>query len=218
MQVVAVPVKALPRSKGRLASVLSPSERAVLTLALLEDVLSACTPQTGWQTWVVSPDPHVLDAATAHGAVAVPEEQGSLLGAVRTVERLLAGPADSLAILLGDLPELNAEDVATALAVSAPVVLAPAASDGGTNFLLRRPPAAIPARFGRRSFARHRLEAARRGLEVDEVRTPGLAHDLDRPADLARLIAGAHAGVTRSVCLEMGLAERLPLLERLSGA
>jgi len=218
MQVVAVPVKALSRSKGRLASVLTPSERGALTLALLEDVLAACARQSGWETWVVSPDPHVLEAAARRGAAAIPEEQGSLLGAVRTVERRLADPADSLAILLGDLPELDAEDVATALAASAPVVLAPAASDGGTNFLLRRPPGAIPARFGRRSFARHRLEAARRGLELAEVRTPGLAHDLDRPADLARLIAGDHASVTRSVCLEMGLADRLPLLERLSGA
>src|SRR5947207_6199354 len=218
MQVVAVPVKALPRSKGRLASVLSPAERAALTLALLRDVLSACTVQTGWETWVVSPDGDVLEAAAAGGARPVREEAGSLLGAVRQVQAMVGEPTDALAVLLGDLPELTPDDVEVALSTAASVVLAPAASDGGTNFLLRRPSDAIPARFGRRSFARHRFEAARRGLEVAEVRTPGLAHDLDRPADLARLIAGDHASVTRSVCLEMGLAERLPLLDRLSGA
>jgi 2-phospho-L-lactate guanylyltransferase (CobY/MobA/RfbA family) len=126
-------------------------------------------------------------------------------------------PDDALAVLLGDLPELRPEDVHRGLSARASVVLAPAASDGGTNFLLRRPSDAIPARFGRRSFARHRLEAARRGVEVVEVRTPGLAYDLDRPADLARLIASDRPSLTRSVCLEMGLAERLPRLERLAG-
>jgi 2-phospho-L-lactate guanylyltransferase len=218
MQVVAVPVKALPRSKGRLAPLLTPSERAALTLALLDDVLAACTGQAGWETWVVSPDPDVLEAAAVCGAEPVRDEQGSLLGAVRQLERRAAGSLDALAIVLGDLPDLTRGDVRVALAPTAPVVLAPAASDGGTNFLLRRPSEAIPARFGRRSFARHRWEAARRGLELAEIRTPGLAHDLDRPADLARLIGSEHPSLTRSVCLQMGLAERLPLLDRLAGA
>ncbi|SRR6266700_6758592 len=214
MQVVAVPVKALPQSKSRLASVLTGSERAALTLAQLDDVLGACVGQAGWETWVVSPDPVVLEAAGARGARPVRDERGSLLGAVRQIEAMLPDPFDVLAVVLGDLPYVTAADIRAALDTDGPVVAAPAASDGGTNLLLRRPASVIPAKFGRASFDRHRWEASRRGIELVEVRAPGLEEDLDRPGDLARLIARSHRSRTRSVCLEMGLARRLWSLDR----
>ena len=214
MQVVVVPVKALPESKTRLASVLTESERAALTLAQLDDVLGACVGQTGWDTWVISPDPVVLKAAEARGARPVREEGGSLLGAVRQVEATLPDPFDALAVVLGDLPYATRSDIRAALDMDGQVVAAPAASDGGTNLLLRRPASAIPARFGRASFERHRWEASKRGIDLLEVRAPGLEEDLDRPEDLARLMARDHPCRTRSVCLEMDLARRLWSLDR----
>src|SRR5207247_7744631 len=80
------------------------------------------------------------------------------------------------------------------------VLAAPAASDGGTNLLVRRPPTAIPARFGRSSFARHRGEAYRLGVTFQEVRIPELSFDLDRPPDLAQVAAGPRNNRTRAVC------------------
>ena len=74
----------------------------------------------------------------------------------------------------------------------------------------------IPARFGRSSFAKHRWAARRKGLKLVEARGPGLERDLDRPADLATLVASGHRGRARTACLEMGLAARL--LERPVGA
>lgn len=215
MQVVAVPVKRLDRSKSRLAGVLSPAERAALTLAMLADVLEACRGVPGWELWVVSPDPAALDAAARQGGRPILEERGSLLAAVRQVEA--EAKWGELAVVLGDLPYLTSDDLRAALATGGAVVAAPAASDGGTNLLLRRPSTAIPARFGTASFQRHRWEARRRGLDFRLLRLPGLERDLDRPEDLARLIASAGPGHARSACLNMGLAERLPLLERLPG-
>jgi len=216
MRVLAVPIKSLERSKGRLAGTLSPAERAVLTMALLEDVLDACFRQPGWDVAVVSRDQAVLEVAARRGARPVAEEGGSLLGAVRQVEATTRGRSSELAVLLGDLPYLTAGELRHALALPGPVVAAPALSDGGTNLLLRRPASVIPARFGRSSFAKHRWAAQRKGLKLVEARGPGLERDLDRPADLAALLASGHRGRARTACLEIGLAARL--LERPVGA
>jgi len=117
VQVIAVPVKSLERTKTRLAPVLSPLERAVLTLAMLEDVLDACLAQETWEVWVVSPDDAVGEMAARRGAVVVDEQGGSLLSAVREVEAKVTGATGRLAVLLGDLPLLRAEDLAAALGV-----------------------------------------------------------------------------------------------------
>ena len=209
MQVVAVPVKSLARSKSRLAGLLSRQERAALTLALANDVLDACLAVEGWEVWVVSPDPAVLGLASSRGAHPFFESNPSLLAAVRQVEAAVISPGAELAVVLGDLPWLKAGELRRALRTEGPVVAAPAASDGGTNLLLRRPPAAIPARFGPASFAKHLWHARRRGLPLVEVRSPGLEHDLDRPSDLVRVLSTAGGRHTRAACLDMGLADRL---------
>jgi 2-phospho-L-lactate/phosphoenolpyruvate guanylyltransferase len=130
---------------------------------------------------------------------------------VRQVEESVPGRWGRLAVVLADLPLLTSGALAAALSLGAggPVVAAPASSDGGTNLLLRRPPSVIPARFGPSSFARHRSEAAKRHVPFREARIPELAFDLDRPADLTRLLAEERSGRARTVCLEMGLEARL---------
>jgi 2-phospho-L-lactate guanylyltransferase len=208
VQVIAVPVKALGRSKTRLAPLLSPSERAALTLALLDDVLQAATACPGWDVWVISADPAVLNAGSKWGAREVEEQGHTLLQAVRQVEQELNG-ADGLAVLLGDLPYLSSEDLGRALATPGSVVAAPAASDGGTNLLVRRPPTVIPARFGRDSFAKHRWAARRARVRLVEVHGEGLELDLDRPEDVAALLGSKHRGRARAACEEMGVGARL---------
>jgi 2-phospho-L-lactate guanylyltransferase len=211
LQIIAVPVKSLEGSKSRLAPVLSETERAVLSFALFEDVLDACRAQAGWDVWVVSRAEAVLECAARRGARPVAERGWSLLEAVRQVEDAVPGRWSRLAVVLADLPLLTAGALSAALALGTGglVVAAPAASDGGTNLLVRRPPSAIPARFGPSSFARHRAEAARRKIPFREARIPEIGFDLDRPADLARLLETPRPSRARSACLEMGLAARL---------
>lgn len=213
MRVVAVPVKALARAKGRLASVLSPTERAALTLTMLEDVLDAATALPGWQPWVISPDQSVLEVAARRRARPVEEEEPGLVSAVRQVEEEAAG-ADALAVVLGDLPLVTPEALVRALQTIGPVVAVPSASDAGTNVLLRRPPDAIPPRFGTDSFRKHRQAAELHDILFAEVHAPELAFDLDRPEDVAALLATRSRSRTRAICLDLGLAERLSVRKR----
>ena len=208
MRVVVVPVKSLERAKGRLAAVLEPLERAALTLAMLEDVLDACLAVPGWQTWVVSPDEAVLEVSARRRARPIPEEDPGLLAAIRQVEEEAAG-ADVLAVVLGDLPLLTAPALELALHTLSPVVAVPSDSDRGTNVLLRRPPSVIPARFGTDSYRKHREAAEVLGVPFSSVEAPEMGFDLDRPADILRLLNDGGRGRTRATCLEMGLAERL---------
>ncbi len=164
MRVLAVPVKALERSKRRLASVLSPADRAALTLVMLEDVLDACLPQPDWAVWVFSQSEAALEIAARRGARPLHDRTDTLLRSIGQVEKELPGRWSRLAILLGDLPLITPDALASALTQPAAVVAVPAESDGGTNLLVRRPPAIIPARFGRASFAKHRAEAYRAGV------------------------------------------------------
>ena len=96
-----------------------------------------------------------------------------------------------------------------ALHTLGPVVLAPSEDETGTNLLLRRPPKAIAARFGRDSFAKHRRAAETKGLPVAEVRGPELAFDLDTPEDLERALRSDQDTRTRSVCRDLDVAARL---------
>lgn len=213
MRVIAVPVKDLSRAKGRLSGILSPVERAALTLAMLEDVLSACAEMPGWQTWVVSPDASVLQVAARMRARPVEERDPGLVSAIRQVEEEAAN-ADALAVLLADLPLVTPAALMRALQTLGSVVAGPAHSDAGTNLLLRRPPDAIPPLFGSDSFRKHREAAELHDIPFSEVRLPQLAFDLDRPADLADLVASPSRSRAKATCLEMGLPERLSLRKR----
>jgi 2-phospho-L-lactate guanylyltransferase len=210
VRVVAVPVKSLSRAKTRLAPALSPLERGALTLAMLEDVLDATQAVAGWETWVVSPDEVALEIAARRGVRAIPEDKPSLPSAIRQVEQLAKEQqADALAVVPGDLPLVTPEALQDALRTLGAVVLTRSADGQGTSFLLRRPPRAIPARFGRESFQRHVDTAAERGLPVAIVERRELAFDLDRPGDILTLLSDGRRGRTREVCVQMDLGERL---------
>ena len=210
MKIVAVPVKSLARAKTRLAPALTDLERGALTLAMLEDVLDAALSVPGWDTWVVSPDEVALEIAAARGARPIAEEKPPLANAIRQVESLAkeAG-AGALAVLPADVPLVTAETLHDALRTLGAVVLARSADGAGTSLLLRRPPRAIPARFGPDSFERHLALAAERELPVSIVQRPELSFDVDRPGDILTLLADGRHGRTRDVCLEMDLGERL---------
>jgi 2-phospho-L-lactate guanylyltransferase len=210
MRVIAVPVKALARSKSRLSPLLSPLERAALTLAMLEDVLDATLSVPGWESWVVSPDEAVLEIAARRRARAVLEAKPPLSAALRQAEdEAMERGADALAVVPADLPLLTAAALADALHTLGPVVMAPSADHAGTNFLLRRPPRAMPARFGRDSFHKH-LEGARsRGLPVSVVDWPELSFDLDTEEDMPRLLSGGRRARTLATCQELEVAARL---------
>ena len=186
-----MPVKALARAKSRLAPVLTPLERAALTLAMLEDVLDATLAIPSWETWVLSPDEAVLEIAARRRARPVVEARPPLSAAIRQAE---------------DEAEARGAD---ALHTLGPVILAPAADRAGTNLLVRRPPKAMPARFGPDSFRKHVDGARARELPVSVVEWPEITFDVDVPADFTRVLTEARPSRTLETCLDLGVAARL---------
>jgi 2-phospho-L-lactate/phosphoenolpyruvate guanylyltransferase len=210
MRVVAVPVKSLSRAKTRLSPALTGLERGALTLAMLEDVLDAALSVPGWETWVISPDEVALEVAAGRGARPIPEAKPPLANAIRQVEaKAKQDGATALAVLPADVPLVTVETLHEALRTLGAVVLARSADGSGTSLLLRRPPRAIPARFGPDSFRRHLELAAERGLPVSVVERRELSFDVDRPDDILTLLADGRRGRTREVCLQMDLGARL---------
>ena len=212
MRIIAVPVRSLSEAKSRLAPALSPLERGALTLAMLEDVLDATLAIPGWETWVISPDEVVLEVAARRGARALTEVKPPLAGAVRQVEQEAADAgAEALAVLLGDTPLMTADALTRALHTLGRVVVAPDAQASGTNLLIRRPPKAIPARFGPDSYRRHLESAETKGMPAAVVELEELAFDLDGPGDILTLLQTRREGRTRQVCLDMDLRSRIQI-------
>jgi 2-phospho-L-lactate guanylyltransferase len=210
MRVVAVPVKSLSRAKTRLSPALTGLERGALTLAMLEDVLDAALSVPGWETWVISPDEVALEIAAGRGARPIAEAKPPLANAIRQVEaKAKEEGANALAVLPADVPLVTVDTLHEALRTLGAVVLARSADGLGTSLLLRRPPRAIPARFGPDSFRRHVELAQARGLPVSIVERRELSFDVDRPDDILTLLADGRRGRTREVCLQMDLGARL---------
>lgn len=210
MRVITLPVKSLGDAKTRLGPVLEPLERASLTLAMLEDVMDATQALPGWETWVISPDEGVLELVMGRGAHAIAEDKPPLGNAIRQVdEEAAARQVETLAVLLPDTPLVTVDALTRALHTLGPVVLAPSSDEGGTNLLIRRPPASIGARFGTDSYRRHLEAAAEAGLPTSIVHRHELAFDLDLPSDILTVLEARRPGRTLTVCRELELGSRI---------
>ena len=194
---IIVPHRGLEHAKTRLAGVLDPGRRAALAERLLRHVLDVAT-VAGPDVVVISPDGGLRALAAASGArLSVQHGMGLNAGLSQAREEALRDGITVLAVLHGDLPDLAPADVIALLeAVRDPVpavAIAPDAAGRGTNALALAPPDAIGFHFGVDSFALHRGAAERSGARLSVVDRPGLAFDVDTPADLAACLAGGHA-------------------------
>ena len=189
-----LPVKSLAETKSRLSAVLSPDERAELTLHLLERTLGllALVPRLG-ETAVITQDPLVAQLATRFGCRTLEEPPGSGLNGAVTAGVALATKhgASHCLILPSDLPFLQADELAELVglmetAVPHPtVILCSDRQQQGTNALVVPTGAGFCFRYGRNSFHHHQQEATRLGLPCQIVHLPGLQFDLDTEEDFS---------------------------------
>jgi 2-phospho-L-lactate guanylyltransferase len=182
---VLVPLKRLDRAKSRLAQALTAAERAALMRSLLERVLSAVRAAGVERITVVTSERLTLDAAATWHDDDLPWND-----ALATAIAELVGE-DIAAVISADLPFLSAADV-TALIEATPArgVAIGRAVDAGTNAVSMRPPGVLPTCFGEPSSAAlHAALARARGLACVTLDLPGLAFDVDTPADLERMNA-----------------------------
>jgi len=194
---VIVPHRGLEAAKTRLAPVLSPVERGELAAQLLERVLRiarAVLPDVV----VISPSAALSPLVEATGArLLVQRGMGLNEGLDQARAVAIADGIGTLLVLHGDLPELTVLDVralASAITVARGVAIAPDDAGTGTNGLALRPPDVIGFAFGIGSHAAHEAAARAAGVPFVAVERPGLAFDLDTPADLERWLASGVLG------------------------
>jgi 2-phospho-L-lactate guanylyltransferase len=193
---VVIPMKSFRDAKSRLRDRLSDAERCGLARAMFERVLSAarqCSAEA--QTLVLTNGPDVAELAQAGGAEVLWDPElpeiatGARLGALidAALLRLTARGAARALVLMGDLPFIEAQDVAELLDAleRCDLALAPDARGPCTNALAVRLPIAFPTAFGHpHSYAVHSERARERGLRLSELGNRRLAHDVDTAEDL----------------------------------
>jgi 2-phospho-L-lactate/phosphoenolpyruvate guanylyltransferase len=192
--VILVPVKNLSGAKQRLAAILDQLSRTKLAQAMLHDVL---TTLHGWknrpQVAVVTSDPYAVTLATEYGfeIIADPDNPGET-GAIEMATRVCVDRGvDSTLIIPADIPLIQAWELEEIMknAPAAGSVLVPAADGRGTNAAFRRPADLFPLRFGNDSFKPHYTAAQATAKPCVVLNLPGIAVDVDNPADLEQLLA-----------------------------
>jgi 2-phospho-L-lactate/phosphoenolpyruvate guanylyltransferase len=192
-----IAVKRLAAAKTRLAPVFSARTRETVVLGMLVDTLTAAAGVGSLRSiTVITPYEAAAAAASELGAevLADPTPEGHsdpLNNAIGAAERSIAVSFSNIAVLQGDLPALQTQELSEAIA---------AARHHGRSFVADRLGtgtaalfafgAALDPQFGPDSSARHRRSGA---IELTGA-WPGLRCDVDTPADLAvarRLGVGA---------------------------
>ena len=195
-----VPVKRFGAAKQRLLGVLDRRQRAAIVTAMLTDVFAALGRAHRVDRIVVvtgegRAERIALGAAqrmkTPLEVMRDPRDDGHSKAAMLGIVRARALGAECVALLPGDCPLLDAEELDGALQrmLEGAVRVVPDRHGTGTNALLMAPPDAIGPAFGPGSRERHlaRAESAGHAAELEELGS--LALDLDTPEDLSELIA-----------------------------
>jgi coenzyme F420-0:L-glutamate ligase/coenzyme F420-1:gamma-L-glutamate ligase len=192
--VAVVPARDFGSAKQRLAAALPPPARAALARAMLADVLAAVAGAGLDAVLVVTPDAEVAEVAVAAGAAVLREAAGTghTAAVARGIARARELGADAVLTVPGDVPCLTADEVRRVLAACGPgpaAAFVPSRGGEGTNAACLAPPDAVPLRFGEPSFTGHLAAARARGIEPAVLELPGAGLDIDRPEDLAALLA-----------------------------
>ena len=186
---VVMAVRPVDEGKSRLSDALTAEQRKILNIKMFRhvfDVVRKIVPAD--HIVVISRSGILLDEARSGGAHGEAETGRELNAALTEASRIaVERGATALLTLSSDLPFLEAGDVRAMLDAEGDVVIATDRVRIGTNALLMRRPFAIPYRYGGESLAAHKAAAAEAGLSITVVERPGLARDIDTPADLAEL-------------------------------
>lgn len=189
-----VPIKSFSAAKSRLAPVLTPEARRDFASRMAGKVvqsLLAC-PEIS-ETLIVASDPEVRQLALRLGArLCVLDRDAGVNAAVEAGFRQVRGGCERVLILPSDLPLASCGDFRRLLAAGprkATLRIVADKEGRGTNALLLPAEAEFQFRFGENSAAAHAEVARKAGLEVEFMEIPGLALDIDTPADLDALHA-----------------------------
>jgi 2-phospho-L-lactate guanylyltransferase len=192
--VILVPIKNTAAAKQRLASILDRPSRTKLAQAMLTDVLTTLhrwkdRPNVG----IVTGDAYAMKLAAKYDFEVIPDlENPGETGAIEMATRAcIERGEESTLVIPADIPLIQAWELEK-IYTEAPAegsVLVPAGDGRGTNAALRRPADLFPLRFGNDSFKPHHAVAQATGKPCVVLTLPGIAVDVDNPADLQHLLS-----------------------------
>ena len=214
-----VPVKDTAIAKQRLAAAVPAHLRQELALAMLEDVLAALADAPGLaRRLLVTVDPQAIRLAGRYGfdCIADGAEDGHTGAVMAAARRIAAEGTGGMLTLPGDIPLVTSDEIAQLLAAHRPApsfTIAPSHDDKGSNAILMSPPDAVPLRFGDDSFFPHLAAAEVHGIAPTVIRLPGIALDIDNPADLLHF-AGLGSRTRAGLWLAQHQAELAAATER----
>lgn len=200
-----LPVKEMTGAKQRLAPLLTLDERVALMRVMVEDVLAALLAARGLAgIAVVTLDPWASAFADRQGARVITEgARDGHTGSVTAAAAFLAAEnVPAVMTMPGDVPGVTSGEVEAIIAAageSPAFIIAPAHDEQGSNAILMSPPQAVPLRFGEDSYFPHLAAAQAQGITPQILHLPGIAMDIDHPADIARFAAQPEAQATRSL-------------------
>jgi 2-phospho-L-lactate/phosphoenolpyruvate guanylyltransferase len=211
MRFALLPAKPIALAKSRLAPDLNDADRRAVSLAMFQDVLESLLRASSVEAVaVVTADRRLLDLALRMRAIAIDEEEPrGLNGAVAIgTNRCVELRATSVLVVLSDLPLVTPAEI-DALHEDLPsgdrIRLVRSHEGLGTNALLRKPPRAIPTRFGGRSFQGHVAAAIEARVPYDELTLPAIGFDVDTVADLERVVRATRTTRTRVAAEKIGI-------------
>ena len=208
-----VPLKTLEVAKQRLASLLVPSERRDLMLAMARDVLAALCQSTALTgILLVSRTPEEDALAQSFSTERFAESpDADLPGALTQASNHLMEHfgARGVMVIPEDVPLIQATEVDQLLAGHDRVTVVPDSDNLGTNCLILSPPDVIGFVFDGKSFKPHVNAAFDQGLTPQIAPTRGFSLDIDTTDDLRHLLAVGRSTQTGTFLEKSGIASRL---------
>ena len=211
---ILVPIKNLHNAKQRLSPVLNAEERRSLAEAMVHDVLHTLG---AWPdrppVVLVTNDPLARELAEEHSFDIIQDKnnRGETDAISMATVMCLGWGAQSTLVIPADIPLVTVAELQQILeaAPERGSVIVPSADGRGSNAVYRRPGGLFPLRFGDDSFLPHRSAAKATGYPCVELRLPGIALDVDTPADLKQLLAEPGDSRAQRLVREWHVAENL---------
>ena len=190
---ILIPVKNVGSAKQRLAPVAGQPARTALAQAMLRDVVAAVVSWVGHPpAALVTSDPFAVALARDSGlqVISDPSNVSETSAIEMATAFCLSHGTPWTMVIPADIPLMKGWELKRLLDAAPPegTLLVPAADGRGTNAVFRRPAGLFPLRFGNDSFQPHLAAARATGKPVVVIESPGIALDVDNPAELLRLV------------------------------
>lgn len=186
-----IAIKERTQCKSRLQPQLTAEQRVALVRRMLGAVIAAARgAHSVAQVIVLSPE---RDTVAEEVPVLADSGLGLNSALLQARRALLALGCRELVVLPADLPNVSGAEIDRLVRAGrrGGFAIAPDVAQSGTNALCLATSQAFQFRFGPGSRQLHLREALRQGLKPRTVNAPGLAFDIDTPADLLRWNAPA---------------------------